>query len=46
MKNGPTYDVLGVIFEISGTIARDYFDKYSTFLDELLEKKTKTGKRI
>jgi phosphomannomutase len=46
MKNGATYDVLGVIFEISGTVARCYFDKYSTLIDELLEKKIKTSKRI
>jgi hypothetical protein len=46
MKHGNTYDVLGVIFEISGTVARDYFVTYSTLLDGLLEKKIKTCKRI
>lgn len=46
MKHGNTYDVLGVIFEILGTAARDYFITYSTLLDEMLEKKLKTVKRI
>lgn len=46
MKHGNTYDVLGVIFEISGTAARDYFIMYSALLDEMLEKKLETIKKI
>lgn len=46
MKHGNTYDVLGVIFEISGTAAREYFITYSALLDEMLEKKLKTIKKI
>lgn len=46
MKHGNTYDVLGVIFEISGTAARDYFITYSALLDKMLEKKLETVKRI
>ena len=46
MKHGNTYDVLGVIFEILGTAARDYFITYSALLDEMLEKKLETVKRI
>jgi hypothetical protein len=46
MKNGATYDVLGVIFEISGTVACCYFDKYSTLIDELLGKKLKLAREF
>lgn len=39
MKQGSTDDVLGVVFELSGTVAKNYYNKYSTLLEELLEKK-------
>lgn len=46
MKQGSTDDVLGVVFEVSGTVAKNYFTKYSTMLEELLEKKTNARKEF
>ncbi|NJN78635.1 MAG: transposase family protein [Saprospiraceae bacterium] len=46
MKQGPTDDVLGVVFELSGTVAKNYFNKYTTLLEELLEKKTNANKAL
>ncbi len=46
LKNGLTWDVLGAVFEMSGSTAHTNFKVFSKLLEQTLEKKSTAQKEV